>query len=100
MGLHCSKPTCILYTGSPYNLWIQQILDQKHSEKQNKTPQSPKKQNLNLLNTGNYLQSIYTVLGVTGGEGSGTPLQHSCLENPMDRGAWCAAVHGVARSRT
>ena len=33
------------------------------------------------------------------GEGSGTPLQHSCLENPMDGGAWWAAVHGVAKSR-
>ena len=30
------------------------------------------------------------------GEGNGTPLQYSCLENPMDRGAWWAAVHGVA----
>ena len=34
------------------------------------------------------------------GEGNGNPLQHSCLENPMDRGAWWAAVHGVAKSRT
>ena len=33
-------------------------------------------------------------------EGNGTPLQYSCLENPMDRGAWQAAVHGVAKSRT
>ena len=33
-------------------------------------------------------------------EGNGTPLQSSCLANPMDRGAWWAAVHGVARSRT
>ena len=33
------------------------------------------------------------------GEGNGTPLQYSCLENPMHRGAWWAAVHGVARSR-
>src|SRR5574341_143378 len=33
-------------------------------------------------------------------EGNGTPLQHSCLENPMDGGAWWAKVHGVARSRT
>ena len=33
------------------------------------------------------------------GEGSGTPLRYSCLENPMDRGAWWAAVHGVATSR-
>ena len=34
------------------------------------------------------------------GEGNGSPLQYSCLENPMDGGAWWAAVHGVARSRT
>ena len=34
------------------------------------------------------------------GEGNGTPLQHSCLENPMDGGAWWAAVHGVTKSRT
>ena len=33
-------------------------------------------------------------------EGSGTPLQYSCLENPMDRGAWQAAVHGVTKSQT
>ena len=34
------------------------------------------------------------------GEGNGTPLQYSCLENPMDGGAWKAAVHGVAEGRT
>ena len=33
------------------------------------------------------------------GEGNGTPLQYSCLENPMDGGAWYAAVHGVATSQ-
>ena len=33
-------------------------------------------------------------------EGNGTPLQYSCPENPMDGGAWWAAVHGVAKSRT
>ena len=33
-------------------------------------------------------------------EGNGTPLQYSCLENPMDRRAWWAAVHGVTKSRT
>ena len=32
------------------------------------------------------------------GEGNGNPLQYSCLENPMDRGAWRATVHGVAES--
>ena len=35
-----------------------------------------------------------------GGEGNGTPLQYSCLENPMDGGAWWATVHGVVESRT
>ena len=34
------------------------------------------------------------------GEGNGTPLQYSCLENPMDTGAWWAVVHGVAKSQT
>ena len=34
------------------------------------------------------------------GEGNGNPLQYSCLENPMDRGAWKAAVHGVTEGRT
>ena len=39
-------------------------------------------------------------LGPWFGEGNGTPLQSSCLENPIDGGAWWAAVHGVAKSRT
>ena len=39
-------------------------------------------------------------LGRSPGEGNGNPIQHSCLENPMDRGAWGATVHGVAKSRT
>ena len=34
------------------------------------------------------------------GGGHGNPLQYSCLENPMDRGAWQATVHGVAKSQT
>ena len=38
--------------------------------------------------------------GRSPGEGNGNPLQYSCLENPMDGGAWWAAVHGVAKSRT
>ena len=36
-------------------------------------------------------------LGRSPGEGSGNPLQYSCLGNPMDRGAWLAAVHEVAK---
>ena len=38
--------------------------------------------------------------GRSSGEGSGNSLQYSCLENPMDRGAWWATVHGVAKSQT
>ena len=38
--------------------------------------------------------------GRSPGEGNGYPLQYSCLENPMDRGAWWATVHGVAKSQT
>ena len=38
--------------------------------------------------------------GRSPGEGKGNPLQYSCLENPMDRGAWWATIHGVAKSRT
>ena len=38
--------------------------------------------------------------GRSPGGGHGNPLQYSCLENPMDRGAWQATVHGVAKSRT
>ena len=63
----------------------------------------------------NYLHSIYIVLGIISspqvfkiyedvhrlyGEGNGTPLQYSCLKNPMDGGAWSAAVYGVAKSQT
>ena len=39
-------------------------------------------------------------LGQSPGVGNGNPLQYSCLENPMDRGAWWATVHGVAKSQT
>ena len=39
-------------------------------------------------------------LKISPGEGNGTPLQYSCLENPMGGEAWWAAIHGVAKSRT
>ena len=39
-------------------------------------------------------------LGRSSGGGHGNPLQYSCLENPMNRGAWWAIVHGVAKNRT
>ena len=43
---------------------------------------------------------IPSLLWYKAGEGNGTPLQYSCLENPMDGGAWWAAVQGIAKSRT
>ena len=39
-------------------------------------------------------------LGRSPGEGDSNPFQYSCLENPMDKGAWLATVHGVAKSQT
>ena len=42
----------------------------------------------------------FIILGTSYREGDGTPLQYSCLEDPMDGGAWWAAVHGVAKSWT
>ena len=45
------------------------------------------------------LSKIYRPTSIIG-EGNGHPLQYSCLENPMDGGAWWAAVHGVAKSWT
>ena len=39
-------------------------------------------------------------LGRSPGEGNGNPLQCSCLESPMNRGAWCTTVHGAAKSQT
>ena len=39
-------------------------------------------------------------LGRSPGVGNGNPPQYSCLENPMDRGAWQATVHGITKSRT
>ena len=43
---------------------------------------------------------LIPILGTTPGEEHGNLLQYSCLENPMDRGAWRATVHGVAKSQT
>ena len=49
------------------------------------------------VQSGLYLKRFNLVFSITG-EGNGTPLQYSCLENPMDGGAWWAAVHGVTKS--
>ena len=46
-----------------------------------------------------YVKIIHTNIYILG-EGNGSPLQYSCLENPLDRGAWWAAVYGIAQSWT
>ena len=45
-------------------------------------------------------RKVMTNLDSIFGEGNGTPLQYSCLENPMDGEAWWAAIHGVSKSQT
>ena len=57
---------------------------------------------MSTLDKANCLNSAASLVSTTlsiNGEGNGTPLQYSCLENPMDGGAWWAAVYGVAQSR-
>ena len=51
-------------------------------------------------NAGDMRREFDPWVGKFPGGGSGNPLQYSCLENPMDRGAWRATVHGVMQSRT
>ena len=48
----------------------------------------------------NFLQFVMVLHIIYSGEGNGNPLQYSCLENPMDTGAWWATVHGVTKSQT
>ena len=59
--------------------------------------------NITKLPGASHLQMVFLIYSQVGRdyrEGNGTPLQYSCLENPMDGGAWKAEVHGFARSRT
>ena len=55
----------------------------------------------NLVNAGD-IKDTGSILGLgrSPGRGHGNPLQYPCLENPMDRGAWLTAVHGVTKSQT
>ena len=54
----------------------------------------------NITYTWNLKYDTNELIYETNGEGNGSPLQCSCLENPRDRGVWWAAVYGVAQSRT
>ena len=49
---------------------------------------------------GNARDGLIPGSGRSSGEGNGNPLQYSCLENPMDGGAWRATDHGIAKSQT
>ena len=53
-----------------------------------------------LVNDNSFLTQYLPFLEMNFGEGDGTPLQYSCLENPLDGGAWWAALHGVVKSWT
>ena len=53
-----------------------------------------------MLRVNNSSLKLRPGLGRSPGEGNGNPLQYSCLENPMDGGAWQAAVRGVTKSQT
>ena len=55
---------------------------------------------LQMQNNHKIVNAEFFSLTISHGEGDGTPLQYSCLENPMDGGAWWAIVHGVAKSWT
>ena len=57
-------------------------------------------QSMGLLRVGQDRATSLSISPSCTGEGNGNPLQYSCLENPRDRGAWWAAVYGVAQSRT
>ena len=75
-------PTQGLNPGLPHGRWILYQLSYQGS---------PNRYNIKVK---------YTLLTLDGGEGNGTPLQYSCLENPIYGGTWWAAVHGIAKSQT
>ena len=58
------------------------------------------KRDVKFSKRGTTLDEIIHIYKPFVGEGHGIPLQYSCLENPMDGGAWWAAVHGVTKSQT
>ena len=67
--------------------------------KKSKMASWTKKETCILMTDFDSLDLAMTVSEGLPGEGNGNPLQYSCLENPMDRGAWQATVHGVAKSQ-
>ena len=86
--LHCwniTAPRVIrIQPSSIHPFWVLSILSGGEGSQKGETHGSSP--------LGSYSESV--------GEGNGTPLQYACLENPVGGGAWWAAIHGVAKSRT
>ena len=80
------------------------LLDRRHA---NSVPGKLSGEGMRIKHTPAFLERVngrectfVPIIWKVVGEGNGTPLQYSCLENPLDGGAWKAAVHGVAKGRT
>ena len=69
--------------------------DHDHTTESGKGGLRPRELGFNLKDT-----SRFQLSSSPNREGNGTPLQYSCLENPMDGGAWWAVIYGVTQSRT
>ena len=95
MYLSCSC-SCLKFRLTSYTFKELPIISKlKRKYLSGKKEKRGKKTKKSLAETSKY-QKVYH----SGGEGNGTPLQYSCLENPMDGGTWWAAIYGVAQSWT
>ena len=94
-----TRHVCEVYAGSRHHWvligWLARGIDSQNIDR---SYQRSRSYVLLIFYTAVFFLCKY--LAMSYGEGNGTPLQYSCLANSMDRGAWWAAVHGVARSRT
>ena len=94
-----TRHVCEVYAGSRHHWvligWLARGIDSQNIDR---SYQRSRSYVLLIFYTAVFFLCKY--LAMSYGEGNGTPLQSSCLANSMDRGAWWAAVHGVARSRT
>ena len=102
----------VCFQGKPFNITVIQVyaptsnaeeaeVEWFYEDLQDLLELTPKKVVLFIIGDWNAKAGSQQIPRVTGkfGEGNGYPLQYSCLENPMDGGAWWAAVHGVAKSQ-
>ena len=92
------------YRSNKVDGWARQIVGALSGEVQyNSFGKHPDSRDLCLFDSLIYSKHLEQYLAYSRysvGEGNGIPLQYSCLESPMDEGAWWAAVHGVAKGRT